>query len=147
MRRIISVLAVSIVAAAGLMLASSPAAATANSQCPSNKVCLYDGLNWNAGLSGNEDLWSDITANVADLRRYYWHNESGAITGWSMQDDITSIKNRTRCRVYLYRDIDYGGDIFGTAPDFIVRPGEYYGNLGAADRGMNNNITSIRVSC
>jgi hypothetical protein len=142
MRKTIYPLAVSIVAVLGLAGQVSPAAAAANSQCPAGKVCLYDGLGWNSDLSGSTDLWSDITGNQSDLRRYFWHNGSGATTGQSVQDDITSIKNRTNCVVSFYVDTNYGT---GGYPEFEVGPGESRGDLSAW--GMNNKISSVAFSC
>ncbi|NEA35026.1 peptidase inhibitor family I36 protein [Streptomyces sp. SID13031] len=139
MRKAISAIVVSVATTAGFTITAVPAAATANSQCPDGKVCLYDGLSWNSGLAGNLDLWSDITASQADLRKYYWHNASGAITDHSVQDDITSLKNRTDCWIYLFNDIDFG-ELLAS-----VGPGVYLGNLGT--HGMNNNITSIMFVC
>ncbi len=108
--------AVGAAAAAGIaaVALAAPAQAGPNGTCASGYLCVYDGLNYNAGQSDANDRniswqfgWAGEILDLPGNER--WRDGDGDITSSFVNNDITSFKNRTGCTVVFYRQTNGGG--------------------------------------
>ncbi|MFI8951482.1 peptidase inhibitor family I36 protein [Streptomyces sp. NPDC053750] len=95
---------------------ASPANASAErvfaGSCSSGNFCLFENNDFN---NGNTNHWRDITHNDRDFRGNHWRDGNGWLTDDDMNDETSSVKNRTGGTVCLYQNPGYTGDRSGFA--------------------------------
>lgn len=95
------------VALGALAFAATPAAAAVNGTCASGEFCLYENNDFNRGNTNNVYQW---TGNDSDYNNNRWYNATrGGFTNDVLDNEASSVWNRTTCRVTLYQHVGYGG--------------------------------------
>ncbi|NEY33099.1 hypothetical protein GTU99_13010 [Streptomyces sp. PRKS01-65] len=125
-------------AAAALLLplgltstAQADAARILAGSCAAPNFCLFENNDFN---QGNTNHWRDITHSDDDFRGNHWRDGNGWLTDDDMNDETSSVKNRTGRTVCLYQNPGYTGDPSGFAD-------------GADDGYLaNNNVGDNRAS-
>ena len=117
---------------ASVAIAASPAAASPNTTCNSGRFCLYENNDFNRG---NTDHWLDLTADDYDLRNNYWTGSNDSI-----DNETSSIKNRTGCRVSVYQHVG------GTGATSTWGPGANDGFLANNVVG-DNRASAVNIHC
>jgi hypothetical protein len=59
--------------------------------------------------------------NDSDFKGNHWRDGNGNLTNDDMNDETSSVKNRTGCEVRLYQNADYAGDYTKFANGQVVR--------------------------
>ena len=83
-----------------------PASASPGGGCPSSKFCIYENNNYNAG---NTDHWRDFTADNANFNNVVWLDHQQFETDDHMDNEASSIKNRTGKDIRLYQNTGFTG--------------------------------------
>lgn len=105
--------------------------------CSAPNFCLFENNHYN---QGNTNHWRDIVHSDSDFKGNHWRDGNGNLTNDDMNDEASSVKNRSGCSVRLYQNHDYKGDFTGT-PNGTDRP--VLGNVAIGD----NRATSAQFSC
>ncbi|MFI1866129.1 peptidase inhibitor family I36 protein [Streptomyces jumonjinensis] len=78
--------------------------------CNAPNFCLFENANFN---QGGVNHWRDITHEDHDFMGNHWRDNNGYLTDVDMNDETSSVKNRTGCSVRLYENANYQGDFTG----------------------------------
>jgi hypothetical protein len=105
--------------------------ASAVGSCSSPNFCLFENNDFN---KGNTNHWLDLHGSDKNLKDNYWYNGDGSQTNDSINDELSSVKNRAGCDVMLWQDASYQG--------------AYTKSISGTDDGFleNNNIGDNRTS-
>ena len=129
MRKLVSGAVAAVVVMTGMVVVTGQAAAVGS--CSSPNFCLFENEDFNRG---NTNHWLDLRASDPNLKNNYWYNGDGSQTNDSINDELSSVKNRAGCDVMLWQDANYKGA--GTK------------SISGTDDGKlaNNNIGDNRTS-
>ncbi|MER6694274.1 peptidase inhibitor family I36 protein [Streptomyces minutiscleroticus] len=104
-------------ATVGLGLVALPATAApatghtgvlnAGGACSSGNFCLYENSEYNENAG---DHWRNLRASDKDFDNNNWRDAVGGDSGDGMNDETSSVKNRSGCTVALYQNADHKGD-------------------------------------
>jgi hypothetical protein len=104
-------------ATVGLGLTALPATAApatghtgvlnAKGACSSSNFCLYENSEYNENAG---DHWRNLRQGDADFRNNNWRDAVGEDSGDGMDDETSSVKNRSGCAVVLYQHVGHEGD-------------------------------------
>ena len=118
MRKLVSGALATVVVMTGMVMVTGQAAAVGS--CSSPNMCLFENNDFN---KGNTNHWLDLRKTDADLRNNYWYNGDGSQSNDSIDNETSSVKNRTGCNVMLWQNVGNGGDhtksISGTDDGFL----------------------------
>ncbi|MEV6425957.1 peptidase inhibitor family I36 protein [Streptomyces sp. NPDC051662] len=78
--------------------------------CEAPNFCLFENNDFN---QGNTNHWRDITHRDNDFRGNHWRDGNGRLTDDDMNDETSSVKNRTGVSVCLYQNPNYTGNRSG----------------------------------
>jgi hypothetical protein len=104
-RRIVSGALAAVVVMTGMVVVTGQAAAVGS--CSSPNFCLFENEDFNRGDTNH---WLDLRGSDKNLKNNYWYNGDGSQTDDSINDELSSVKNRAGCNVMLWQDADYRGD-------------------------------------
>jgi hypothetical protein len=88
----------------GMVVATGTASAVGS--CASPNFCLFENNDFNRG---NTNHWLDLRGSDSNLKNNYWYDNNGSQTNDSINDELSSVKNRTACNVMLWQDANYKG--------------------------------------
>jgi opacity protein-like surface antigen len=100
MRRIVSSVLAGAAVAAAMTVAATPAAAVGS--CASPNFCLFENNDFN---QDDTNHWLDLTRDDYDLRNNYWYDNNGDQTNDRIDNETSSVKNRSGCNVRLWQDV------------------------------------------
>lgn len=89
-----------------LLSVSLASGAEAAGSCSAPNFCMFENNEYN---EGNTNHWRDIVHNDSTFAGNHWRDGNGYLTDDVMDDEVSSVKNRTGCTVRLYRDDNYTG--------------------------------------
>lgn len=124
-------------AATATMVSVTPASADGHSRCSGGWFCLYENNDFNRG---NTDHWRNFKRNKRNFRHYNWLLPGGRHSDDGMDNETSSVKNRTGHCVTLYQHVGYEG---ASTP---FRAGENDGFL-RNDRIGDNRASAVRMTC
>lgn len=124
-------------AATATMVSAAPASADGHSRCSGGWFCLYENNDFNRG---NDDHWRNFKRNKRNFNNYNWLRPGGGNSGDPMDNEASSVKNRTGHCVTLYQHIGYGGE----KSEF--RAGDNDGYLRNNAVG-DNRASAVRMTC
>ncbi|MFJ8846569.1 peptidase inhibitor family I36 protein [Streptomyces cyaneofuscatus] len=126
-RRIATSIGVATLAGAvilGGFTSTATADARDGSRIQAAQVTVYKDVDFRGG-------WADFNGSDSNLTNNYWTNSSG-----SVNDNLSSIKNRSNRWVDLFEDSGYRGRTAGWRPQSV--------DARTSDNGLGDNVSSIK---
>ncbi|WP_017599420.1 peptidase inhibitor family I36 protein [Nocardiopsis lucentensis] len=120
------------IALAGVFGIAPAASAAVDGSCGGGEFCLYENTDYNKGNTPNVYQW---TGSDRDYNNNRWYNAADReFTNDVLDNEASSVWNRTGCDVTLYQHVGYGG------ANTTFDPGDSDGYLA------NNSVGDNRAS-
>ncbi|MEQ4715471.1 peptidase inhibitor family I36 protein [Nonomuraea sp. B19D2] len=125
---------------AGVLAWGAPASADPDGKCSGGWVCLYENEDFNRDKGVSGDHWRNFKESKSNFSDFNWRDHGGNDSGDGMNDETSSIRNRTGKTIILYQDSGWSG-----TPDAFLPGSEWDDGKLSNDPIEDNEASSIYV--